>query len=454
MKKARILVVDDEPDIRAILKDILEDENYEVETAENANQARIVFRDSAPDLVLLDIWMPGEDGISVLRDWVEHDALSTTPVIMISGHGTVENAVEAVKLGAYDFMEKPLSTGKLLLCVGRALETRLLRQENQALKSQLDKEVSNMITTSPASAELKRQVELLGPTDSWVFLTGETGTGKRFVAQQIHQNSPRHGSRFVELNLSAIPKENVPQQLFGAESNGKVFKGCFEEARGGTLFINEVLDLSLESQKTLHSALQDRKFTRLGGAEYLDLDVRVIATTSGKPSEALSKSLFREDLYYQLNVIPIEVPSLRDRKEDLPELIKVLAEEIASNNSIEFSGFSDDALVYMTDYDWPGNVRQLTNLIQRMLILNAGSELSLVSVKQAIAGDANVSQSLDSKVPTYYEEQMRDAKEQFERAYLAYHYERAGGNVSSLAKRVGLERTHLYRKLKSLNITS
>jgi len=226
-KKAQILVVDDEPDIRNILKDILEDEGYNVATAEDAQTARTQFAATTPDLVLLDIWMPNEDGISVLKSWVEQDALTTTPVIMISGHGTVENAVEAVKLGAYDFLEKPLSTGKLLLSVERGLENASLRAENKRLKVKLQS-TSQLVSSSDASRELLRHISLLGPTDSWVFITGESGTGKRLVAQKIHENSPRAEAQFVELNLAVTPTEGVAQQLFGSEVDGKPILGIFE----------------------------------------------------------------------------------------------------------------------------------------------------------------------------------------------------------------------------------
>jgi len=260
--RQHILVVDDEPDIRNILKDILQDEGYDVSVAENADQARVRFRENQPNLVLLD-----------------------------------------VKLGAYDFLEKPLSTGKLLLSVERALENASLRQENKKLKSRL-KYDSPMISNSDSSRELLRHIQLLGPTDSWVFITGESGTGKHLVAQKVHDNSPRSSAMFVELNLAAMPSDAVAQALFGSETDGKVVLGRFEEAKGGTFFINEVLGLNLATQNMLLSALQERQFLRLGGSEYIELDVRVIVTTSGNPQKAVNEGSFSEDLYYRLNVIP------------------------------------------------------------------------------------------------------------------------------------------------------
>lgn len=451
-QKPHILVVDDEPDIRQILQDILQDEGYDVSVAENAEQARIRFKEKQPNLVLLDIWMPKEDGISVLKGWVENAQLGSTPVVMISGHGTVENAVEAVKLGAYDFLEKPLSTGKLLLSVERGLENASLREENKRLKSRL-LHSSPMISNSDSSRELLRHIQLLGPTDSWVFLTGESGTGKHLVAQKVHENSARANADFVELNLAAMPSEAVSQALFGSEANGKVLTGSFEQAKGGTLFINEVLDLNLETQNMLLSALQERQFLRLGGQDYIELDVRVIVTTSGNPQQAVKDGLFREDLYYRLNVIPIQVPALRQRRKDLPELIELFIEDTASKNQLDTPAVDAQAMQLLIDYDWPGNVRQLQNVIQRLLVLHSGTEISPDEVSAALGGDLNM-QTQKNDFPEYFDGDMRQAKEQFERAYLHHHLCLVDGNVSALAKKVGLERTHLYRKLKSLDINS
>jgi len=451
-EKQHILVVDDEPDIRSILKDILQDEGYEVSTAENAEQARIRFKEKQPNLVLLDIWMPKEDGISVLNGWVANSQLNETPVIMISGHGTVENAVEAVKLGAYDFLEKPLSTGKLLLSVERGLENASLRNENKQLKSRLRYD-SPMISNSDATRELIRHIQLLGPTDSWVFITGEPGTGKHLVASKIHENSPRAEAEFVELNLAAMSSDAVSQALFGNESDGNILPGSFELAKGGTLFINEVLDLNLETQNKLFSALQERQFLRIGGNQYIELDVRVIVSTSGNPQQAVNDGNFREDLYYHLNVIPIQVPSLRQRRKDLPELIKLFINNIAQKNQLETPIFQPDATKMLIDHDWPGNARQLQNVIQRLLILHNGKEIGVKDVTMALGGDINM-QANSNDMSEFFEGDMREAKEQFERAYLTHHLSIVEGNVSALAKKVGLERTHLYRKLKSLDISA
>jgi len=422
-ERQHILVVDDEPDIRNILQDILQDEGYSVSVAENADQARVRFREDQPNLVLLDIWMPKEDGISVLKSWVENGALDDTPVVMI-----------------------------LLLSVERGLENASLRQENKQLKSRL-KDGSPMISNSDSSRELMRHVQLLGPTDSWVFITGESGTGKHLVAQKVHENSPRANASFVELNLAAMPSDGVAQALFGSEADGKVVLGRFEEAKGGTLFINEVLGLNLETQNMLLSALQDSQFLRLGGTEYIELDVRVIVTTSGNPQQAVNEGQFSEDLYYRLNVIPIQVPSLRQRRKDLPELIELFIQDISSRNRLEVPVVTQEAMDALIEYKWPGNVRQLQNIIQRLLVLNNSDEVNIDSVKLALGGDVDMRQKTN-QLPDYFDGDMRKAKEEFERAYLSYHLETVGGNVSQLAKKVGLERTHLYRKLKSLDINA
>lgn len=452
MAKPHILIVDDEPDIRNVLQDILQDEGYDVALAENAEQARARFTERTPDLVLLDIWMPKEDGMSVLKSWVDEQALDLTPVVMISGHGTVENAVEAVKLGAYDFLEKPLSTGKLLLCVERGLANVSLKVENQRLKNRLLHD-SPMISNSDSSQELLRHIQLLGPTDSWVFITGESGTGKHLVARKIHENSPRAEAEFVELNLAAMPSQNVSQQLFGLEEDGKIIRGSFEQAQGGTLFINEILGLDQSAQSKLLSALQEHQFLRIGGSEYIDLDVRVIVTTSGNPQDAVNEGVFNEDLYYRLNVIPIQVPSLRQRRKDLPELVSLFIADMAERNQIEAPALSDDALNTLINYEWPGNVRQLQNVIQRLIILNSGQNVDTHDVEAALGGDLAMNKRAQ-QLPDYFDGNMRQAKEQFEKAYLNHHLALVNGNVSKLAKKVGLERTHLYRKLKSLDITA
>ena len=449
VKDAKILIVDDEPDIRNVLSDILEDEGFAIFQAENAEQARQQFSKNQPDVVLLDIWMPDEDGLEVLKGWTKDNQLDT-PVIMISGHGTLETAEEAVKIGAYDFLEKPLTTLKLLLTIDRAMQTAKLKKENKQLKVQLHNN-HEIIGNSPATKELQRHIRLLGPTGSWVFITGESGSGKHLVARSIHHNSPRQDSAFVEMNLGAIPAESINVQFFGSEQGGNVVRGSFEEAKGGSLFIDEVLDLSLETQGKLLSALQDSRFLRVGGTEYVDLDVRVIAATSGDAEEAIAEGRFREDLYYRLNVIPIHVPPLRDRTEDIASLLQYHLKQVSKRDNVSIRSFSNKAVAFLTSYAWPGNVRELVNLIQRLLILNQGDEISLDEVKQALQQKIRT-KSGDGDLSGYLNLDMRQAKEAFEKEYLKYHLDKVDGNVSVLAKKIGLERTHLYRKLKSLEI--
>ena len=299
---------------------------------------------------------------------------------------------------------------------------------------------------------MSRHIKLLGPTDSWIFITGESGTGKRLVAHNVHKNSPRADAGFVELNLAAMPSESVAQALFGSEIDGKIITGRFEEARGGTVFINEVLGLNLETQNMLLSALQEQQFLRIGGSEYVELDVRVIVSTSGNPQQAVSEGNFQEDLYYRLNVIPIQVPALRERKQDLPELIDLFIEDIAQKNHLDVPTISEAAQRALYNYAWPGNARQLQNVIQRLLVLNIGGKIDIPEIEVALSSDINVQKK--HSLPDYFHGDMRAAKESFEREYLSHHLNAVNGNVSKLADIVGLERTHLYRKLKSLDINS
>ena len=352
MTPRKILIVDDEPDIRQIVGEILEDEGYGVAVAKDAETARIQFEENHPDLVLLDIWMPGEDGLSVLKKWGENGALQT-PVVMISGHGNVETAVEAVKYGAYDFLEKPLSTAKLLLTVERALEADDLRRENRRLRGQFASS-RELIGESEPMIELRRHIRLLAPTDSWVFVTGDPGTGKRVVAQAIHESSHRRDARLVELNLAAAPAESIAVHLFGSESNDEIRTGCFEDAKQGTLFLNEVLDLDLEIQAKLLSALQERKFLRVGGKSYVDLDVRVVSATSHDAEAAVAEGKFREDLYYRLNVVPIHVPPLNQHLDDIPELADYYIAMIAEREHLPPRTVSAGALKTLCRYNWPG----------------------------------------------------------------------------------------------------
>ena len=457
MNKEKILIIDDEHDIRSIISDILEDEGFIIETAENAQQGDKILLSFQPDLVLLDIWMPGEDGktdgnegLKLLEKWKEKDQLNQ-PVVMISGHGNVETAVEAVKNGAYDFLEKPLSTTALLLTINRALETNRLRKENQRLKLHSN-EQQEFIGASPQIHEVRRQIQLFGPTDSRVLLTGEVGTGKLIAAKGVHLSSKRKG-HFVQLNLAATPLENVATRLFGIEFGDQLEIGCFEEAHLGTLFINEILDIDLETQAKLISALQDQRFFRVGGKQFINFDVRIVAATSGNIEQAVSDGKFREDLYFHLNVIPIHIPTLRERKQDIEMIANYHLNRCAQQNNSSARGIDPLALKAMHEFSWPGNVRQLTNIIIRLQLSNPDQTISeqefLSSVNREAGTTSNTS---DQSIPDFYELSMREAKETFETAYLQYQLEKVNNNISQLARNIGMGRTHLYRKLKSLGI--
>ncbi len=443
-----ILVVDDEPDIREIVRDILEDEKYMVLTADSAEDARQLQKKRRLDLVLLDIWMPGTDGISLLKEWASVDDLDV-PVIMISGHGNVETAVEAIRYGAYDFLEKPLSTAKLLVTVERALQSDRLRKENVRLRGRLEP-VAALDGSSEVLQALRKQMARVASTDSWVLITGEPGSGKEVVARSLHNQSPRREAEFVHVSLAAIPTQSILAQLFGTEENGIAWPGRFEQAKGGTLFLDEVGDLALDTQAKLLNALEESRFMRVGGQQYVDVDVRVIAATNQDLEKAVSEGRFREDLYYRLNVVPIHVPPLRDHVEDVPQLVDFYLGWMVEKEQLPYRRFSTGALNVLRNYHWPGNVRELKNLVQRILILNRGEEVNANEVEAALSD--TISGAAKQFSASVFNTNLRDAREQFEKSYLEYHLQRVGGNVSELAQFAGMERTHLYRKLKTFGI--
>ena len=450
MAGANILVVDDEPDIRNLVQEILQDEGYNVTVAENAAAARESRRVHRLDLALLDIWMPDIDGISLLREWAGGGDLPF-PVIMMSGHGSVETAVEATKLGAYDFIEKPISLAKLLLTVERALETGQLRRENEGLKQKLPSLIEP-VGVSDAMRRLRDQLKRLGRHDTWVLLVGEPGVGKATVARYLHAISQRAEGPFVELNAGAMPAADLCLELFGSEENPEaIHYGRLEQARGGTLFLDEVNELDADTQGRLASALEIRTFTRAGGRESLPVDIRLIASTRTDLEEEVRSGRFREDLFYQLNVVPLTVPPLRERPEDVPELLAWYADYFPARESLPYRHFSVASQNRLRHYAWPGNVRELKNLVQRLLILGTGEieldevEKALGNLKPANDGDPLLA-GIDPGLP------LREARERFERAYLLRQLKEVGGSVGKLAKLAGMERTHLYRKLRSLDI--
>ena len=449
MNKPHILVVDDEPDIRSLIADILEDENYQVSTAENAATARKLRHECRHDLILLDIWMPDIDGISLLKEWSDQGELSC-PVVMISGHGTVETAVEATHLGAYDFLEKPLSIAKLLLTVERALETGKLKQENIDLK-QLTAPVHEPLGSSLQIQHLLDQARRLGQHDTRVLLTGEAGSGKETLARYLHEHSLRKQGPFVELNSGVITSGNALEEFFGREEGDSIHYGLLERANQGTLFIDEISDMANEVQLRLLSALESKVFLRIGGSEPVNTDVRVIASTRQDLEEAIENGKIRQDLYYHLNVANLHLPPLRDRKNDIPLLLDFYLQHYIKRENLPKRKFTVAAQQFLSDYAWQGNIRELKNVVQRLLILGLGDEIGLTEVKSTL-GEPARSVVITNDIPTFYDLPLKDARAQFEKAYLDYHLDKNQGSVTKLAKVAGIERTHLYRKMHTLGI--
>ena len=448
MTQPNILVVDDEPDIRQLLQEILEDEGYEVHAAENAASARHLRIERKPDLILLDIWMPDEDGISLLKDWLRDDTLC--PVIMMSGHATVETAVEATRLGAYDFLEKPLSMAKLLVTVERALENAKLRRENIGLRRRADIPVEPY-GKSPAMERLRDQVKRLAQHDARVLFVGEPGTGKETLARYLHANSARRDGPFVDVGVGTIAPQFSAVEFFGRIEGTHVHYGLLEQAHGGTLFLDEVADMEEETQLRLMSALESSSFSRVGGSELVQVDVRVIASTRKSLEEEVRAGRFRRELYYLLNVVTLKVPPLREHSEDVPDLLRFYVDYFVSREKLPFRTFPVSVQNFLRHYPWHGNVRELKNLVQRLLILGSGEQVELEEAKSAL-GESVTEPIANSTLPDFYDLPLKEAREQFEKAYLEYHLEKYSGSVARLSAAIGLERTHLYRKLNSLGI--
>ncbi|MCB1760990.1 MAG: sigma-54-dependent Fis family transcriptional regulator [Gammaproteobacteria bacterium] len=449
MSAPHILVVDDEPDIRVLVKEILEDEDYEVVAAENGAAARNALRDRRPDLILLDIWMPDVDGISLLKEWSEGGRIPC-PVIMMSGHGTVETAVEATRLGAYDFLEKPLSLAKLLLTVERALEADKLQLENIGLRRR-SQPLIEPAGKGPVIQRLKEQVKRIARHDTWVLITGEPGSGRETFARYLHAQSARRELPFVEVGVSSLQKGGSARELFGAEEQSRIHYGALEQARGGTLFLDEVADMELEAQALLQGALDTGSFLRVGGSAPVEVDVRIVAATQRQLDQEVQRGGFREDLFYQLNVVPLQIPPLREHREDVPDLLNYYLDYYVDHEKLPYRHFDMAAQNYLRNHDWPGNVRELKNLVQRLLILGAGDDIALDEVKTAL-GQAEPRIQLQTEGGLSFDQPLRQAREQFERSYLEYQLAKHGGNVSQAAAEAGMERTHLYRKLRSLGI--
>ncbi len=445
----RILVVDDEPEIRRLVCEILEDEGYQVATAENGVEARKLKVIHNPDLILLDIWMPDTDGVSLLKEWVAEDYM-LCPVVMMSGHGSVELAVEATRLGAYDFLEKPLSLAKLLLIVYRALEAGNLQIENAGLKKQLLVDIEP-VGKSATVDRIKDQLKRLAQHDTRVLFGGEAGVGKELYARYLHNNSSHRQGPFIDVAVGSISPENSAVEFFGKESQGNVYPGLLERANKGTLFLSEIGGMDQETQLRLLSALESSSFLRVGGSEPVKVDVRVITSTRVSMDDEVRSGRFRQDLYYMLNEVAFNIPPLRDHSEDVPGLLSFYVDYFVTQDKLAFRRFSMAAQNYLRNYSWRGNVRELKNLVQRLMILGVGEEIELDEVKSAL-GSVVPDVMLAVAVPEFFNLPLKEARDHFEKAYLEYHFERTGGSVAKLSSAVGMERTHLYRKLHSLNI--
>jgi DNA-binding NtrC family response regulator len=445
---AHILVVDDEPDICSLLKEILEDEGFKVSIATSGDMARQARRQQRFDLILLDIWMPDVDGITLLKEWRESGILIDSQVIMISGHGTVETAVEATRLGAYDFIEKPLSISKLLLTLKRALELASLQRENYGLRKHIQL-VSEPLGHSAVINALREQVKRINQHDTSILIMGESGSGRSLFARYLHQTSARQEHPFVQIRFAGTSKESQSVELFGSQHQDNLILGRLEQADKGTLFIKDLTDIDDAIQARLLSSLENQSFMRNGGTEPMPLNVRFITATSHDIEQAIQTGQLREDLYYHLNIVTLHIPPLREHCEDIPELLEFYVNLFVNQDNLPYRRFTVAAQNRLRHYSWPGNVLELKNLVQRLLILGNQQTIDIDEIEPILTTQPRpVPQSNIS----IYDLPLREAREQFERAYLEHQLQEVGGNVSKVATRVGLERTHLYRKLRALDI--
>jgi two-component system nitrogen regulation response regulator NtrX len=444
-----VLIVDDEPDIRKSLKGVLEDEGYKVGTAASAEDGLVELKKKPYDLILLDIWLPGMDGLSALEEIKRAD--HSPEVIMISGHGTIESAVRATKLGAFDFLEKPLSIDRTLILVKNAIDSHRLRLENRELKTQAQVKGEIVGNSVPMKA-LRQQIGLMAPTNGRVLIFGESGTGKELVARAIHAQSAREDNLFVEVNCAAIPEDLIESELFGHRKGSFLGAatdkdGRFQRANGGTLFLDEVGDMSLKTQSKVLRTLDEQRFTPVGGEEPISVDVRVIAATNKDLEEEISRGNFREDLFYRLNVVPFYVPPLRERKEDIPTLARYFLKEISNAYGRRNREITDDAIETLMRYSWPGNVRELRNVIERVVIMNPTvNKLDRKHLPPLVLREGS------RKQPTEFST-LHQARAAYERDYILKKLDELHGNVSRTAEVLGLERSHLYRKMKTLGIS-
>jgi two-component system nitrogen regulation response regulator NtrX len=443
-----ICIVDDEPSILNTLSSILEDERYQVTIAKTGGEALKVIQMEVPDVVLLDIWMPELDGLEVLKRVREQ--FPHIMVIMMSGHGSVETAVKATKLGAYDYLEKPLDLEKVTILVRNALHQRKLEEENINLRVKVERH-SKLVGASSVMEKLRQQIAAAAPTHSRVLISGENGTGKELVARAIHLQSPRHNRPFVEVNCAAIPETLIETELFGHERGaftGAVSqkRGKFDFADGGTLFLDEIGDMSLATQAKVLRVLAEQQFTRVGGEKLIEVNVRVIAASNKDFSQEIEKGKFRDDLFYRLNVLPIEVPPLRARREDIPALTRHFLKIHAEEQGVKLKEITPEALDALARHEWPGNIRELRNQVERLMIMVPKTTIEVGDVLPFMPRGFNRINPLDAY------DSLRDARHAFEREYITIRLRENGGNVSKTADDLKIERSHLHRRIKDLNV--
>ena len=447
-----ICIVDDEPSILNTLSSILEDEGYQVSLAKSGAEALKLIRAEPPELVLLDIWMPEIDGLETLKRIRQQ--FPNLMVIMMSGHGSVETAVKSTKLGAYDYLEKPLDLEKVTILVRNALHQRKLEEENLNLRIQVERH-SELVGDSPVMETLRQEIAAAAPTHSRVLISGENGTGKELVARAIHLQSPRQSRSFVEVNCAAIPETLIETELFGHERGaftGAVSqrRGKFDLADGGTLFLDEIADMSVATQAKVLRVLQQQQFIRVGGSKLIKVNVRVIAASNKDLRQEIEKGTFREDLFYRLNVLPIEVPPLRNRREDIPALVRYFLRVHTEEQGMKLKEITDDALKTLARHDWPGNIRELRNQVERLMIMVPKSTIETADVIPFMPGLADGVGQKVSALDNY--DSLRDARHAFEREYITHRLRTNEWNVSKTADDLKIERSHLHRKIKSLSV--
>lgn len=448
-----ICIADDEPSILNTLSSILEDEGYQVTAAKTGTEALKAVQSEPPDVVMLDIWMPDLDGLEVLKRVREQ--FPNMMVIMMSGHGSVETAVKATKLGAYDYLEKPLDLEKVTILVRNALHQRKLEEENLNLRVKV-KRRSELVGASSVMETLRQQIAAAAPSHSRVLISGENGTGKELVAWAIHLQSPRHHRPFVEVNCAAIPETLIETELFGHERGaftGAVSqkRGKFDLADGGTLFLDEICDMSLATQAKVLRVLEEQQFTRVGGGKLIKVNVRVLAASNKDFHQEIEKGNFREDLFYRLNVLPINVPPLRDRREDIPALTRHFLKLHAEEQGVKLKEITPEALEALVHHEWPGNIRELRNQVERLMIMVPKIVIDVADVLPFMptrGGEGSISRI--SQMETF--DSLRDARNAFEREYIAIRLRENGGNVSKTAEDLKVERSHLHRKIQALNV--